>query len=396
MRVLLLGFCIGVAVSLAFAGGAARPTTAAVRSVEPRAEPSAPMALPTPSGAAVGTDATTSQPSAPACTPAPLAQRAALTLVTGLPDVTDPGAPLVAELVELGVGASFLTGSNVTDPAQARTLAHALSARGGLVATDEEWGRVSSFRELIGATSSPRTIAGTRAPAEVRADARALGAQLDELGIDWDFAPVADLDTGPSDGVIGDRSFSSEPGVATRYARAFASGLSAAGVIPTVKHFPGHGSATGDDPHSGGVRSDVGPAELARELGVFRRLIDADVPAVMVGHVTYPALGRRPASMSGWAYDRLRELGFDGVAITDSVGMGAVHNRWDFGPAAVEALKAGADAVLVTDGTQARTMRAHLVAAVRSGELSERRLNAAAMRMLRLAGRDTSLICPAS
>lgn len=393
MRVALLGFLIGVVLSTVFAGQAALRATTATAGSGPSSM--APASTPTARATDKSPVPTTPVPTTPACTPAPLARRAALALVAGLPDVTDPADPLVDELVELGVGGSFLTGSNVTDSAQTAALARALGARGGLVVTDEEWGRVSSLRSLFGFTSSPRTIAATRDPGQVRAEARALGERLRALHIDWDFAPVADLDAGPSSGVIGDRSFSAVPGEAARYARAFAAGLEQAGVIPTVKHFPGHGSATGDDPHAGGVSSDLAPAQLARELVPFRRLVEARVPAVMVGHVTYPALSRRPASMSGWAYDQLRELGFDGVAITDSVGMGAVHNRWDFPEAAVQAVKAGADAVLVTDGTQARAMRAALVKAVRSGELDERRLNGAARRMLRLAGRAPSaLVCP--
>jgi beta-N-acetylhexosaminidase len=94
-----------------------------------------------------------------------------------------------------------------------------------------------------------------------------------------------------------------------------------------------------------------------------------------------------PASMSPRAYDLLRETGFDGVAITDSIGMGAIHRRWDFPQAAVRALRAGADAVLATDGNQARRMHKRLVAAVRAGRLDEHRLDEAVARMLDLGDR---------
>jgi beta-N-acetylhexosaminidase len=330
----------------------------------------------------------------PACADLSLKRRAALVLVVGMPNVTDPDDPLVDELTELGVGGVFLTGYNARSADQLRALGDRLrsgAAPRPLLATDEEWGRVSSFRDLLGATSSPRTLAATRPPRQVRAAARDLGTSLADLGVDWNFAPVADLDDGPADGVIGDRAFAATPVAAGDYARAFARGLDAAGVLATGKHFPGHGAVPGDiDPHSKTVESDVSLAQLRRRhLPPFEKLIAADVPAVMLNHVTYTALDDLPASMSPRTYGLLRELGFEGVAITDSIGMGAVHRRWDFPQAAVRAVRAGADAVLATDGTQARRMRDRLVRAVRSGTLEERRLNEAVARVLTLHGDAT-------
>lgn len=331
------------------------------------------------------------------CRDLPLRRRAALVLVVGMPDVTDPTDPLVDDLVDLGVGGVFLTGYNVTARTQVAALIEALHAGAApapLIATDEEWGRVSSFRDLLGPTSSPRTLATTRSPGQVRAAARGLGDDLAALGIDWDFAPLADLDGGASGGVIGDRAFGATPDVAGRYARAFARGLRRAGVLPTVKHFPGHGAVGSDvDPHSRKVPSTASRRELrSRHLPPFERLIADDVPVVMLNHVTYRALDRRrPASMSPRAYRLLRATGFDGVAITDSIGMGAVHRRWDFPAAAEQAIRAGADAVLATDGTQARRMRRRLVAAVRAGRLPRARLDEAVGRVLAL--RDDPAPC---
>lgn len=316
-----------------------------------------------------------------------------------MPEITDPDAALVSELVDLGVGGVFLAGYNVTGTDQIRDLVDALHAGPDLlIATDEEWGRVSSFRDLLGSTSSPRTLAAQRSPADVRGLARDLGDALASLGIDWNFAPVADLDDGPSGGVIGDRAFSADPHAATDYAGAFAAGLSTAGVLPTVKHFPGQGAVPGDvDPHAKTVTSQASLQQLqARDLVPFQNLIDNGVPVVMLNHVTYPAIDDLPASMSPAVYGLLRELGFDGVAITDSVGMGAVHRRWDFPQAAEQAIRAGADAVLATDGRQARAMRDRIVTAVRQGRLAEERLNQAAMRLLRLQGANPEPLCAQS
>lgn len=351
-----------------------------------QSSPAAPQ--PTPSPATVALPAS--------CADLPLRRRAALVLVVGLPDVTDPDAALVDEVVDLGVGGVFLTGYNVADASQFSALVDALRAGrtpAPLIATDEEWGRVSSFRDLLGATSSPRTLAATRSAPQVRAAARDLGTALADLGVDWNFAPVADLDDGPAGGVIGDRAFAGSSRDAGRYARAFARGLTRAGVLATVKHFPGHGAVPGDvDPHAKSVPSTATLTELRRQhLPPFEQLIADDVPVVMLNHVTYDSLDDLPASMSPRVYELLRSTGFDGVAITDSIGMGAVHRRWDFPAAAEQAITAGADAVLATDGSQARRMQRRLVQAVRSGRLPEARLDEAAARMLALHG--TSAPC---
>jgi beta-N-acetylhexosaminidase len=127
----------------------------------------------------------------------------------------------------------------------------------------------------------------------------------------------------------------------------------------------------------------------------FQRAIDAGAPVVMLNHLGYRSMDPGlPASLSPMAYAALREMGFRGVAMTDSLGMGAVHGRWDFPEAAVMAVTAGADAVLATDGSHAVRMRDALVAAVRSGALPEERLSEAAARVTALAGGDpVALTC---
>lgn len=156
-----------------------------------------------------------------------------------------------------------------------------------------------------------------------------------------------------------------------------------------MKHFPGLGRA-GADTH---VTDPVVGTDLATlrstDLLPFVAAVRAGVPMVMVGHARYAALGDGlPASVSPAAYRLLRSTGFKGVAITDSVGMGAVNLRFGYGEAAVRALAAGADAVLATDGTKAAEMRDAIVTAVRSGRLAEQRLDEAAARVARIGGAD--------
>lgn len=333
-----------------------------------------------------------------ACAGATLEVRAAQTLVVGLPGVTTADHPLVEELADVGVGGVFLTSRNVESEWQVRQLITALrrdAAHGLLVTTDEEPGRVSSFRSLLGPSSSARTLARTGEPADVRRFARELGEQLAALGVDVAFAPVVDLADGPPRGIIGDRSFSGDPAVASTYGLAFSRGLASAGVHPTAKHFPGHGRSDTDTHRSRGL-VDTPLRELTdTDLVPFTAQITAGVPLVMVNHLAYRALDPElPASLAEPTYTLLRDLGFAGVAITDSTGMGAVHRTWDFATSVVMAVRAGADAVLTTDGNQARDMRDALVAAVIAGELDADRLDEAAARVLALKGADPqSVVC---
>lgn len=339
--------------------------------------------------AVTATDVTT----IPACRPtAALRERAAEVLVVGLPNVTQPSQALVAEILDLGVGGVFMSGANVETRPQVTRLTGAIKARAAhptVIATDEEPGRVTSFGSLIGYTSSARRLAREGTPDAVRQVGRQQATALASMGITLDLAPVADVDGGPSDATIGDRSFSADPAIAARYAFAYAHGLADGGLKSTAKHFPGRALAIGDD-HLGRITSRATLADLqANDLKPFADLIRQGIPVVMVSNVDYSALdATTPASLSPRTYQLLRGMGFQGVAITDSVGMGAVNQRWDMAEAAVKAIEAGADAVLTTDGSFAKDMVHALVVAVQRGELGEDRLNQAAGRMIALAGGD--------
>ena len=329
---------------------------------------------------------------APPCTPASLERRAAATLLVGIPHVTAASDPLGVSLMDLGVSGIFVSESNVTTARQLTALLTGLRTRARrplLVATDEESGRVAMMREIFGAGPSPRRLARQQTPAQVRGFAAELGRELAGVGVNLDLAPLFDLDAGPSNGIVGDRSFSADPQVASEYALAFSSGLLDADITPTVKHFPGQGRSA-EDTHREGAVVEATLSELrASDLRPFQDAIDAGAPVVMLNHLGYTALdGDLPATMSPAAYALLREMGFEGVAMTDSLGMGAVQSRWDFPEAAVRAVKAGADLVLATDGNQAEGMRDALVDAVGSGQLPETRLNEAAARVTALAGGD--------
>jgi beta-N-acetylhexosaminidase len=324
------------------------------------------------------------------CIRASLEDRVGLVLVVGIPGVTTASDPLVDELAEVGVAGVMLRDDNIEDVDQVEELIAGLRARLGehlLVAVDDEGGRVTSMTALDEPVRSARRL-GQEGPEAAHDFGLELGQLAASVGIDWVLAPVADLDDGPAAGVIGDRSFGADPTVTTDAARAFAAGLHEAGVAATAKHFPGHGGA--GDPHDGQTIDPTTADDLAAsDLLPFQGLIADGVEATMVGHVTYPALwGDAPASLAPGAYQLLHDQGFDGVAITDALGMGAVHARYGFDMAPAMAVAAGADAVLVNQGDQVLVLRDGLLAAVHDGRLDDTRLDDAVRHVLALRGQD--------
>ena len=255
---------------------------------------------------------------------------------------------------------SILNGQG--DPA--RSLA-ALEKRAGeplTVSVDEEGGLVQRLSEIIGELPSAQQMANTMSPEQVRDLMVKHGKKIRALGITVDFAPVVDLAGGQnvSDNAIGSRAFSADPKVVADYARAYSEGLQQAGVTPVLKHFPGHGHATGDS-HMGAVTTPPLEKMQDNDLLPFRELVGVKGMSVMVGHVQVPGLGKPlPSSVNPEAYKLLRKggygpkqdaPGFDGVIYTDDLtGMKAVTDAYPGPEAAVAALAAGADVALAAAG----------------------------------------------
>lgn len=331
------------------------------------------------------------------CTRASLEDRAALVLVVGLPGVTAADDPLVDRLAAIGVGGVMLRDDNIVDEEQALQLVTGLRMRLGtnlLVGVDDEGGRVRSMGALDQSVTSARRL-GQRGVDAAHEAGQELGDLAASVGIDWVFAPVVDLDDGPASGVIGDRSFGADPEQVAATAGAFARGIHEAGLAVTAKHFPGHGGE--GDPHRGDT---VDPTSLDtlrdQDLVPFQALVEEGAEAVMIGHVSYPQVwDDLPASLEPRAYELLRDLGFEGVAITDALGMGAVHARFGFDSAPAMAVAAGADAVLVNQGDQVEVLHRGLVDAVHEGQLDEARLDQAVGRVLTLRGQaPDGIVCP--
>ncbi len=315
-------------------------------------------------------------------------------LIVGRYYGTDPSIP--ADLVErLHLAGVSVTGENAVDEAQVRATtkavarAHAADGRRfpPVIGVDEEGGAVSHLRGI--ATEFPPFAAagrivgsdGTQGEAVVRSAAGATALELRDLGFTWVFAPVADVTIGPADVTIGTRSPSEEPQLAARAVAAAVEGYDEAGLVSTVKHFPGHGSVTTDS-HLALPVLDTPLARLEkRDLLPFRAAVDAAAPVVMMSHIDVEALEPgKPASIAGKVYRYLRrDLGFEGVAITDSLGMGAVSARKK---PALQAIKQGADLLLMP--IDAETAHATLVDGLGSGDLPRPRAVDAATKVVAL------------
>ena len=300
------------------------------------------------------------------------------------------GVDTVAEAVQAhGYGGLFVKPEAIEDAAQVHDLVEALHARGDtpdglplLVSVDQEGGVVQRIKEGVTRVPTARSIGQTGNPRLARRIARNNGEEMRALGFTMMLAPVADVDTA-GNGVVASRSYSSDYDEAAAMVRASVRGYLDAGIIPVVKHFPGHGSVHGDSHRSLPVQ-DKSVAELMRsDLKPFRAVIEAGVPAIMTGHIAVPALEADiPSSLSpGMVQGVLRErLGFAGLVVTDSQGMGPVNGPYGSGEGAVRSLLAGNDLVLNSPSvTGAHTA---VVAAVQSGRLSGVRLSDAATRVV--------------
>lgn len=260
------------------------------------------------------------------------------------------------------------------------------------VSVDEEGGRVSRLSGLIGSQPPARALAAANTPEQVYTIALERGRKMRNLGITVDFAPVVDVTDAPDDTVIGDRSFGADPTTVTDYAGAYARGLREAGVLPVLKHFPGHGSGSGDS-HTGSVVAPSLDQLQATDLVPYRTLTAQAPVGVMVGHLEVPGLtGSQPASLSPEAYGLLRSGGyggppFNGLVFTDDLsGMQAITDRFGIADAVLRALQAGADVALWLSTDQVPAVLDRLEAAVGAGELTMSSVDAAVMRIVATKG----------
>ena len=252
-----------------------------------------------------------------------------------------------------------------------------------IISVDQEGGRVARLRSVITQVPAFAKLAA-QGEAEVASVLEDMAGEMTDLGFTMDFAPVADVSIGADDPTIGDRAAGEDPAEVTGAVEAALEGLLAGGVVPTVKHFPGHGSVTTDS-HVGVPVQERDLDELReKDFVPFAGAVEAGAPAVMMGHIALAEFDAKiPATLSAQAYELLRsELDFEGVIITDAMNMEAVTKNTRTGQESVQALGAGADLVLMPPDTKA----AHkaIVAALDSGDLERDQVEESAARVIAL------------
>ena len=253
------------------------------------------------------------------------------------------------------------------------------------LAVDEEGGSVSRIgsNPAMGVThyEAAAVYGESGTTADVYQVGKDLAVQLTELGFNLNFAPVADIITNPDNTEIGSRAYSSDPEVAGPMVASMVQGLQRGGMAACLKHFPGHGS-TAQDSHLGLSVSKRTVEEMQeQEWRTFAAGIEADCAFVMVGHLSNFGISDHPSSLSPEIMQYLREdLKFDGLIITDSLQMGAILNSYTSSEAAVMAISAGADMLLMpNDLLLAFT---GILAAVQDGTITEARIDESVLRIL--------------
>ena len=304
---------------------------------------------------------------------------------------TEPDYYINKMIRERNIGGVLLFGYNMKSEAQTKALTAALqelSMKTGpaiplFVAVDQEGGEVSSA-PWVSRHPAAAQVGARGDPAQAREVAEQMGRELLRAGVNTDLAPVVDTGFGAA---IGTRSFGEDPELVAEMGAASVEGFESAGVVSAAKHFPNHGPATSDS-HVSLPVVDHDPRKLrSYDLPPFEAAVRAGAPMVMVGHLLYPAIDpERPASLSSEAIGMLRgELGFDGVVVTDDLAMAGATGGGPPARAAVEAVEAGADLLLISSPPQQQADAYDaVVEAVESGEIPRERVETSVERVLRV------------
>ncbi|MEU5091521.1 glycoside hydrolase family 3 protein [Streptomyces sp. NPDC021356] len=325
---------------------------------------------------------------------------------------TDPDqADIDANLKEIGVRTAaeliatyrvggiiyFTWAHNTRDPQQIATLSNGIQRaslqqpRGlpVLVATDQEHGIVCRVGKPATLFPGAMAVGASGSVSDARTLGRISGAELRAMGINQDYSPDADVNVNPANPVIGVRSFGADPDAVARLVAAEVRGYQGSGVAATAKHFPGHGDTAVDSHY--GFPVITHSREVWEELDAvpFRAAIRAGIDSIMTAHIQFPALDDSgdPATLSHPILTGILrgELGYDGVVITDSLGMQGVRTKYGDDRVPVLALKAGVDQLLNPPDL---SVAWHAVLdAVRGGELTEARLDESILRILRMKAR---------
>ncbi len=310
--------------------------------------------------------------------------------LTEVSEVIQAGETTKKAIEEKPVGGIVYFAQNLQNPEQTKEMIEKTQEYAKIsmfIAVDEEGGAVSRIGSNPDMGMEKIETMGEIGEKEdydrANEAGRIIGQKLEKLGFNVNFAPVADILDG--DNVIGNRSFGSDAEVVSKMVSSFVEGLSISKVSATLKHFPGQGSTTGDT-HYNYVESDRTEKQIRKsELLPFESGIKSGADFVMVGHMTVKAFDEKyPATFSKRIITELlkEEMKFDGVVITDAMNMGAILNTYTSGDAAVSAVSAGADMILMPNDF--KSAYDALYNAVKDGEISESRIDESVARIIKI------------
>lgn len=306
-----------------------------------------------------------------------------------MPAVSQGDADKAARLVSRrNLGGVIVMGGAVTNTDAVSDLTAAIAELErdwpALIATDEEGGLVARLKPVLPDMPAFMAAGAVDDASLTRAVYAQHALRMSELGFGMTFAPVADVTVGPADPTIRTRSASSDAERAGRAVVAAAQGFAEGGVVPAVKHFPGHGSVRADSHTSVAVQNRTLEQLERKDLVPFAAAIDGGVPVVMMAHIVVGEWGKAPASVNPAAYTYLREsMGFDGLIVTDAMNMEGVTALFGPGQAEVAAIRAGADMIVIPGDLDA--VETAMREALFDGSLPRPRLDDAAARSILLA-----------
>ncbi|MBQ7594238.1 MAG: hypothetical protein IJU48_07780 [Synergistaceae bacterium] len=294
---------------------------------------------------------------------------------------------MLETLSKYPAGGFVLFRKNIDDPEQVKALTTKLNEASNIIpiiAVDEEGGRVA--RIANNKNFDVKKFLSAAKITDANEAGATIGEYLREYGFNMNFAPVADINTNPKNIVIGDRAFGTNAAYVSKMAGEFLDGLHSQGILGSLKHFPGHGDTT-NDTHAGRVIvnktwEELKNAELIPFIENFGK-----TDSIMSAHITLTKLDTLPATLSRKIItEKLRdELGYDGVIITDALMMGAINKHYSSSKAAVLALEAGCDILLMPYDYQAAFEG--VIEAVKSGRISEKRIDESVARIMKLKER---------
>ncbi len=306
---------------------------------------------------------------------------------------------LLAQGMDITEAKKQIFSSNIKNTDQVKKLnshLQSLAPQKLLIAIDQEGGQIQRLKTEHGFASIPSAKElGTGDIITTYEKAYDLGKRLSDLGFNVDFAPLLDIDVNPESPAIGAkwRSFSADPDIVTQHGAAFARGLERAGIAYSFKHFPGHGSAAGDT-HEG--LTDITNTYQDYELTPYKNLLPNATPytMVMVAHVVNKNFDILPASLSKKTIDMVRNMGFDGVIVSDDMDMGAIASKYGTETAIEMAINAGNDILvfgnnLTFDKNRGSDVNKIIVKLVKEGKIKKSRIRESYKRIMAMKNHMT-------